>query len=168
MRASLSYAIFNTEIGWVGVIGSSDGLCRLTWHQPTTEAVLAELSPFLSGAVADFHPFGDLPLRLQRYFRGEMVSFPDKLDLKGVTPFQRAVLLLVHSIPYGETRSYASVANELGKAKAFRVVGQVLAQNPIPIIIPCHRVIGSDGGLVGFGSGLGLKRRLLEMEAVAR
>jgi methylated-DNA-[protein]-cysteine S-methyltransferase len=126
--------------------------------------VLAALSPWR--AVADSQPFGDLPWRIQRYFEGKRVAFPDKLDLSAATLFQRSVLKLVHSIPYGETRSYASVAKELGKAKAFRAVGQALARNPIPIIIPCHRVVGSDGGLVGFGSGLELKRRLLQMKAV--
>ena len=162
------YAIFDTELGWVGIIGSRDGLFRLIWHQPSPEAVLAALSPFLSGASEDYSFFGDLPQRLQRYFRGQRVNFPDKLDLRDTTPFQRAALELVRSIPYGETRSYAWVAKELGKPKGFRAVGQVLARNPLPIIVPCHRVVGSDGSLVGFGSGLELKKRLLDMEASAR
>lgn len=161
----VSYAIFDTEFGWIGIFGSDEGLYRLIWHQPSPEAVLSALAPFLSGAIEDSSFFADLPQRLQRYFRGEEVNFSDRLDLRDATPFQRAVLELVHSIPYGETRSYAWVAKQSGKPKAFRAVGQVLARNPLPIIVPCHRVVGSDGSLIGFGSGLGLKKRLLDMEA---
>lgn len=161
----LHYAIFDTALGWVGVIGSEKGLFRLVWHQPSPEAALATVSRFSSGATEDSLFFGDLPQRIQRYFEGQRVVFPDKLDLRETTPFQRAVLELVHSIPYGETRTYAWVAKNLGKPKAFRAVGQVLARNPLPIIVPCHRVIGSDGSLVGFGSGLELKKHLLDIEA---
>jgi methylated-DNA-[protein]-cysteine S-methyltransferase len=164
----VSYAIFDTELGWAGIVGSDGGLYRLIWHQPSPEAVLSALSPFLSRASEDSPSFADLPQRLRRYFRGEKANFPDRLNLRDATPFQRAVLELVHSIPYGETRSYAWVAKQLGKAKGSRAVGQVLARNPLPIIVPCHRVVGSDGSLVGFGSGLGLKKRLLDMEAAAR
>lgn len=163
----LSYTLFPTEFGWVGVIGSEEGLRRLIWHQPNREAALAALSLFPSGAREDRHSFGDLPWRLQRYFRGERVDFPDQLDLREATPFQCAVLELVHSIPFGQTRSYAWVAAELGQPKAFRAVGQVLARNPLPIIVPCHRVLGKDGSLVGFSSGLEWKRRLLDLEASA-
>ena len=162
---SLSYTILDTEIGWAGVIGSKEGLRHLVWHQPAPEAVLAALSPFLSGAREDHHFFGDLPQRLRRYFRRQRVDFPDKLDLRDATPFQRAVLELVHSIPFGQTRSYAWVAAELGQPKASRAVGQVLARNHLPIIVPCHRVLGKDGGLVGFSGGLELKRLLLDLEA---
>jgi methylated-DNA-[protein]-cysteine S-methyltransferase len=159
IMSRVSYAIFDTEFGWVGIVGSDGGLYRLIWHQPSPEAVLSALSPFLSRATEDSPFFADLPQRLRRYFRGEKANFPDRLDLRDATPFQRAVLELVHSIPYGETRSYAWVAKQSGKPKAFR------ARNPLPIIVPCHRVVGSDGSLVGFGSGLGLKKRLLDMEA---
>ena len=165
IMSRVSYAIFDTEFGWVGIVGSDGGLYRLIWHQPSPEAVLSALSPFLSRAIEDSPFFADLPQRLRRYFRGEKANFPDRLDLRDATPFQRAALELVHSIPYGETRSYAWVAKQLGKAKGFRAVGHVLARNPLPIIVPCHRVVGSDGSLVGFGSGLELKKRLLDMEA---
>lgn len=161
----LSYAFFQTELGWVGIVGSKEGLRRLVWHQPTPEAVLAVLFPVLSGAREDRHSFGDLPQRLQRYFKGQKVHFPDKLDLRYASPFQRAVLELVQTIPYGQTRSYAWVAGESRQPKAFRAVGRVLAQNPLPIIVPCHRVLGSDGSLVGFSGGLELKKYLLDMEA---
>lgn len=159
------YAVFATELGWVGLKGSRQGLRQLVWHQPSRQAALAAVSP--SQGVEDAQFCGDLPQRLQSYFRGQRVSFPDRLDLADIPPFQRAVLELVRSIPYGETRSYAWVATELSKPRAARAVGQALARNPLPIIVPCHRVIGSDGSLVGFGGGLELKRYLLDMEASA-
>jgi methylated-DNA-[protein]-cysteine S-methyltransferase len=159
-----SYIAFATALGWVGLLGSGDGLLRLVWHKPSKEVALVELR-LPPGAIESPTCFGDLPHRLRSYFSGERVAFPDRLDLRDRTHFQRSVLELVLTIPYGETRSYAWVAQRLGRAKAFRAVGQVLAQNPLPIIIPCHRVIGSDGGLVGYGSGLELKRLLLRMES---
>ncbi|MCK4262862.1 MAG: MGMT family protein, partial [Dehalococcoidia bacterium] len=84
------------------------------------------------------------------------------------SPFQRSVWDVCQSIPYGETRSYAWVAGKLGLPRAARAVGQALARNPVPIIVPCHRVIGSDGELVGFGGGMDLKRLLLRIESEAR
>ena len=160
--AQVSYAIIDTKLGWIGVVGSEVGLCRLTWPQASPEAVAGLLC--LEGATADASIFGDLPERLRRYFRGERVLFPDKLDLRNATPFKRAVWGLTRSIPYGETRSYIWVAGELGNPKAARAVGQALARNPLPIVVPCHRVIRSDGGLGGFGGGLEMKKRLLDME----
>ena len=108
--------------------------------------------------------FGDLPQRLLRYFSGERVAFNDGIDLSALTGFQRAVLEAARAIPYGEVRSYGWLAKQVGKPKAARAVGQALARNPVPIVVPCHRVIGGDGGLTGFSSGLGMKKRLLETE----
>ena len=106
--------------------------------------------------------------RLKTYFSGYKVTFPDKLDLSGATPFQRKVWEITTIIPYGETRSYAWVAEQMGKSGAARAVGQALGTNPLPIIIPCHRVIASDGKLCGFGGGVERKRYLLSLEASAR
>jgi methylated-DNA-[protein]-cysteine S-methyltransferase len=108
--------------------------------------------------------FGDLPHRLSRYLEGEPVDFPDKLDLGEVTRFQQNVWQAVRTIPYGETRSYGWVADKLGLPKAARGVGRALARNPLPIVIPCHRVIGSNGSLGGFGGGLEIKELLLRLE----
>ncbi len=97
-----------------------------------------------------------------------MASFPDELDLSTATPFQRQVWEKTRLIPYGETRSYSWVAEQIGKPGAARAVGQALGRNPLPIIIPCHRVVASDGKLCGFAGGLGMKRRLLSLEASAK
>ncbi len=104
--------------------------------------------------------------RMSAYFEGKNVDFNAPLDLSGATPFQRKVWAATCLIPYGETRSYAWLANRIEKPGAFRAAGHALGQNPLPIIVPCHRVIGSDGGLCGFGGGLEMKKRLLELEGV--
>jgi len=108
--------------------------------------------------------FAELTDRIKRYFDGEPVDFADKLDLAGTTPFQQSVWLTVRNIPRGETRSYGWVANQLGLPKAARAVGQALGRNPVPIVIPCHRVIGSDGKPGGFGGGVEIKKLLIQLE----
>lgn len=101
--------------------------------------------------------------QLEEYFRGERTRFDLPLQPKG-TPFQLAVWQALTEIPYGETASYGDVARAVGRPKAFRAVGMANHCNPIPIIVPCHRVIGSDGRLTGYAGGLEIKRALLELE----
>jgi len=104
---------------------------------------------------------------LADYFAGRAMSFCLPLDLGRVTPFQRSVLLACVRIPFGEVVTYAELAGKVGKPGAARAVGTIMATNPIPIVIPCHRVVGSDLKLHGFGGGLEMKRKLLEMEGVS-
>lgn len=101
--------------------------------------------------------------QLNAYFSGKLKKFSLRLCLH-VTPFQKKVLTALQQIPYGETLSYGELACKIGKPGAARAVGQANARNPIPIVIPCHRVIGSSGNLTGFGGGLSLKQKLLDME----
>jgi len=101
---------------------------------------------------------------LDDYFAGRLREFTVLLDLRG-TPFQRRVWELLRDIPYGEMRSYSQIAHALGRPTAVRAVGGANARNPVSIIVPCHRVIGSDGKLVGYGGGLGRKDALLKLEA---
>jgi methylated-DNA-[protein]-cysteine S-methyltransferase len=102
---------------------------------------------------------------LQKYFSGKRVSFDLLLDTRSYTPFQQAVWQAAAEIPSGETRSYAWIAKKIKNPRAVRAVGQALGANPIPIIIPCHRVISSAGTLGGYAGGLLMKQRLLELEA---
>jgi O-6-methylguanine DNA methyltransferase len=102
--------------------------------------------------------------QLQAYFAGQRRDFDLPLDLAG-TAFQRSVWRALLDIPYGETRSYGFVAQAIGAPKAVRAVGAANGSNPIPIVVPCHRVIGAGGSLTGYGGGLALKRFLLELEA---
>lgn len=163
----LYYTIFNTNMGWVGILGSDSGLMSTTLPQPSAREAERRLGDRLKAAVPLEKPFTDLIERLKGYFAGQRVSFPDALDLSSATNFQRQVWRLVRLIPYGETRSYSWVAEQLGKAGAARAVGQALARNRLPIIIPCHRVV-SDGGLGGYSGGLVVKKSLLHLEACHR
>jgi methylated-DNA-[protein]-cysteine S-methyltransferase len=101
---------------------------------------------------------------LEAYFTGALHDFTVPLDIRG-TDFQRKVWELLLAIPYGQTRSYGQIAGALGRPKASRAVGQAIGTNPVAIIVPCHRVIGVSGGLVGYGGGLHRKQALLELEA---
>ncbi len=103
--------------------------------------------------------------KLEDYFAGKEVSFSDfPVDLSWATPFTRKVLEETRKIPWGKTVSYGELAKRVGNPRAFRAVGQALGRNLLPIIIPCHRVIGKKGDLVGFGLGLSWKKKLLELE----
>ena len=102
---------------------------------------------------------------LKAYFAGELTSFSVPLHVRKGTEFERAVWDQMKLIPYGETRSYGYVAGAVGEPGGAQAVGLACNRNPLPIIVPCHRIIGADGKLVGFGGGLKLKRMLLELEA---
>ncbi|MFI5806900.1 methylated-DNA--[protein]-cysteine S-methyltransferase [Streptomyces sp. NPDC051561] len=115
----------------------------------------------------DDEPFPEVIEQLNAFFQGELTEFTLPLHLEG-TPFQRSVWEQLLTIPYGETRSYGQLADQLGKAGASRAVGLANGKNPIGIVVPCHRVIGSGGSLTGYGGGLDRKRRLLAFEGGAR
>ncbi len=154
-----------TKVGWVGLAISPKGILALEYPRATREEALANLKerwPEASLVQAAPEEIGE---RLQRYYAGEPVAFRARLDLKGYTPFQRRVWQATLQIPYGQTRPYSWVAQEARSPRAYRAVGTALAKNPIPIIIPCHRVLRKDGTLGGYGGGLDMNRRLLEMEA---
>jgi methylated-DNA-[protein]-cysteine S-methyltransferase len=125
-----------------------------------------EFEPFAESAAAP-NPadpmLAEAVRQLRAYFEGELRRFDLPLDLAG-TEFQRRVWLELTRIPYGETRSYQEMANAIGAPKAVRAVGAANGANPVAIVVPCHRVIGAGGKLVGYGGGLPLKRRLLSLE----
>jgi len=112
----------------------------------------------------DENCFREAQAQLAEYFAGRRTEFDLKLAPRG-TAFQLAVLQALQAIPYGETRSYQDIAEALGKPKAVRAVGAANGRNPLPIVIPCHRVIGKNGSLTGFGGGLATKEFLLRLEA---
>jgi O-6-methylguanine DNA methyltransferase len=105
----------------------------------------------------------DYALELGEYFAGSRREFSFPLDLRG-TEFQLACWRALLAIPYGETRSYADIARAVGRPQGFRAVGMANNRNPVAIVVPCHRVIASDGSLCGYGGGLDIKRKLLELE----
>jgi methylated-DNA-[protein]-cysteine S-methyltransferase len=167
MTGELKYIVFNTNMGWVGILGSDKGLLRTTLPQHSAQEARQLLGSGVNYAVWSHNLFNSLIERLKTYFRGGKIAFPDELDLSGATPFQRKVWEITRLIPYGETRSYTWVAEQIKNPKAVRAVGQALARNPLPIIIPCHRVVTFNNQLGGFSGGVEMKKRLLRLEASA-
>lgn len=160
-----TYAVVDTSAGHVGLVVSSRGLRRLTLPYSTRDAALAELGQDLDGADENSAQLQDLVRRIRQYFEGQDVDLSGiPLDLAGHTTFQRAVLEAVRGIARGSVRTYGQVAASAGRPGAARAVGAVMAANPVCIVVPCHRVIGADGSLTGFGGGLDMKRRMLELE----
>lgn len=159
-----SIDLCQTAWGWVGIANSPGGLLALTFPQSTQAGALKPLLERWGGRPSYDDALDELKRELQQYFQGQRVLFNAVLNLREATVFQRRVWSAVRDIPYGETRSYGQIARQAGSPGAARAVGRAMATNPLPIVVPCHRVIGSDGNLRGFGGGLDLKRRLLELE----
>jgi methylated-DNA-[protein]-cysteine S-methyltransferase len=151
------YWYFDSPIGTLLLAGTKTALKEV--HFPNK---LADFVP-QEGALEDDTPFGDVIKQLQEYFDGKRRTFSLKIEPSG-TDFQKRVWEELQRISYGETASYGQIAERIGNAKASRAVGMANGRNPIPIIIPCHRIIGKDGSLTGFGGGLDIKKQLLELE----
>ncbi|MFQ5596019.1 MAG: methylated-DNA--[protein]-cysteine S-methyltransferase, partial [Anaerolineae bacterium] len=161
--------VFETNWGWVGVAVTDRGLAGLNFPLPDRDSALRDLHErWLAGEEAEEGVFGEIIDQVRRYLAGEPVEFDLPLDWSGHTPFLQAVWRVTQSIPYGETWTYAELAEAVDRPRAYRAVGRAMAVNPIPLIVPCHRVLRSDGGLGGYGGGLDLKARLLEMERAGR
>ena len=158
------YGVLPTSLGWTGALASKRGIRRLTLPQASPEQAIERLGPETAEAILDPLPFEELRLRLQQLFAGELVDFDDELDLEEGSGFFHRAWQACRSIPRGETRSYAWLAAQAGNPRALRAAGQAMARNPVTLIIPCHRVIASDGALRGYGGGLELKQRLLDLE----
>ncbi len=167
MSGELKYITFNTDMGWVGILASAKGLLSTTLPQRSAEEAHQLLGNRLNQATWSPHQFNDLVERLKVYFSGKKVTFPDRLDLSGATSFQREVWEAIRLIPYGETRSYLWVAEQVKRPGAARAVGQALGRNPLAIIVPCHRVVASSGKPGGFSGGVEVKRYLLWLEGSA-
>jgi O-6-methylguanine DNA methyltransferase len=167
---SVTISVFPSSWGWVGIARSRKGLAGITLPRPTEADAWSLLQgEHPDGERVDSDQWPEVRQKLLDYLDGNPCDFSDiPLDLPDGPPFWRAVWDACARIPYGETRSYADLAREAGSPRAFRAVGGAMAANPLPIIVPCHRVVGSGGSLVGFGGGLPQKKRMLEMEAAAK
>ncbi|MFF9127762.1 methylated-DNA--[protein]-cysteine S-methyltransferase [Streptomyces sp. NPDC014889] len=151
------YTVIDSPYDLLTLVADDGVLCGLYMtdqrHRPPEE----------SFGEPDDRPFGEIVEQLEAYFGGELKEFTVPLRLHG-TPFQRGVWDQLRQIPYGETRSYGQLATALGNPGASRAVGLANGKNPVGIIVPCHRVIGTGGGLTGYGGGLPRKQRLLDFE----
>ncbi len=159
------YTTFLTEAGWTGLIGSSSGICRTTLPEKSHDRIIQALglTEDIQESSADY--FTDLIQTFMNFYRGWPVQFSVKIDFSGVSSFQKSVYQAAMAVPYGETVSYGWIAKYIGKPLAARAVGQALGRNPLPIVIPCHRVLAAQGKLGGFGGGLPLKQYLLKLES---
>ncbi|WP_078552434.1 methylated-DNA--[protein]-cysteine S-methyltransferase [Bacillus alkalicellulosilyticus] len=168
-QSNLFYDEIDSILGPITLLATSQGLCNL--HFGMVENSLPTLKAWLKkhgikGELQrDCDQLRPIVEQLHEYFSGQRASFTIPLDLFG-TPFQKCVWNALTEIGYGETRTYKEIAQEIGAPKAVRAVGGANNQNPIPIIIPCHRVIGSNGAMVGYGGGLKKKETLLQIEGV--
>ncbi len=165
--AETSLAVVETRIGWIGLAWNPRGLIALNLPRPTQARALRDLQrEYPEGVLQDAAP-SEMLRELREYAEGRRRAFDLPLDWSSIKPFQRAVLRAASHIPFGETRSYGWIAQQIGKPKACRAVGQALGANPIPIVLPCHRVIASSGKLGGYGGGLPMKVMLLKLEGAA-
>lgn len=149
-----------SPVGELTLVASDKGLTAILWENDNPNRIrLGEVEE-----VQEHPVLAETERQLKHYFAGKLEKFTVPLDFHG-TEFQKKVWAALVAIPFGETRSYAQIAEQIGSPKAVRAVGAANGKNPISIIAPCHRVIGSNGKLTGFAGGLDVKARLLDLEA---
>lgn len=165
MPDKLTFHLCRTNHGWIGLLLSARGLRAATLPRDTQDEALRELMEMGASGPALEATLDGLPEKVRAIASGQPADgIARYLDWDGITPFRRAVLEEAMGIPPGETRSYGWLAAKAGRPRAARAVGRVMATNPFPVIVPCHRVVASNGALHGYGGGLEMKERLLRAE----
>lgn len=168
----LYYTVFRTQWGHFGLAGTGEAVCRTYLPLPQRDAaehgLLVGLPATSEGPRRDTAFLCDLQQRIIAYYEGEAVDFrtDPPVNLDRISPFARNVLRACRAIGFGQTSTYSELAKQIGSPKAARAVGGILAHNPIPLIIPCHRILRADGGLAGFSApgGTATKQRMLHHE----
>lgn len=160
----VAYDLAETPIGTLLVATTERGLCRISFDpQPEREAeFLAET--FGVRVLRATKPVDPVRRQLDEYFEGTRTAFELPVDLRQSAPFSRDVLKHLAKVPYGQVTTYGALARAAHRPQAARAVGTVMNRNPIPIVLPCHRVVGANGALVGYGGGLERKEKLLKLE----
>ncbi len=163
------YRVIETNAGPIGFAATRLGLQRVFLPHESAARLRAEIAAALPGASEDDTLLPDLARSLATYFRGESVRFKVRFDWARHPEFQIDVWRACAAIPYGETRSYGDLARDVGRPGAARAVGMAMGRNPCPIVVPCHRVVRSDGSIGGYSGreGVAFKRQLLELEGAA-
>lgn len=164
MKSDLTLHLCDTERGWVGLVLSPHGLRYTTLPRPSRDEALRDAMETGATGLASERDLADLPERICAVASGRYDNLAVHVDWNGISGFRRAVLEETMRIPAGETRSYGWIAERVGHPRAARAVGRVMATNPLPLVVPCHRVVGSDGRLTGYGGGLPMKEALLRAE----
>jgi methylated-DNA-[protein]-cysteine S-methyltransferase len=163
--ADVSYASAESPFGTLLLAATRRGLVRLAFPEESLDGMLEALARRISPRIVEARaPLDEVRRELEQYFAGRRRAFDVALDWTLVAPFARRVLRATSQIPYGGVLSYAEVAADAGSPRGFRAAGNALGANPIPIVVPCHRVLRSGGALGGYGGGLERKRFLLELE----
>ena len=162
------YSVFKTRWGWTGVVQGENGVKNIILPHPFRQEVEEIIAQRFPNAQQDDAALESLTKTFDDYFKGKKIFPSLPIDWSGNTEFSKKVLTATQNIPRGEVRTYKWLGIYLGKPRSFRAIGNALRRNPFPIVVPCHRVICSDGSLGGFSapSGVSLKRKLLEMEGV--
>ena len=162
---SLTAVVVETAFGWAGVALSTAGIRHATLFHTSRESCDAELRAAGARTSEPGSRADEIAGLLTGYARGDGALLDDyPVDLPSCTPLQASVWLALRHVPFGQTRSYGWLANEVGEPGKARPVGSINGANPVPLWLPCHRIIGADGSLVGYGGGLEMKRQLLELE----
>jgi len=168
MQKIVKYVIFNTKWGYFGLSGTKCGLCRTQLPNPNHEKIKSLLLRNIPAAHFDKTLFKTLQEQIVAYFEDARVNFSRDIPLvlDGFSPFGVSVLTTCRNIEFGETISYCGLAQKAGRPAASRAVGNALAKNPLPLIIPCHRVLRTDGKMGGFSApgGISFKKRMLTLE----
>lgn len=161
----VAYAEVDSPVGSLLLAATPRGLVRITFPIEPHERVLEQLAASVSPRILESPArLDDARRELDRYFEGRLTEFDLELDWRLTRGFYRKVLRATARIPYGETRSYGELARRAGSPRAVRATGTALGSNPLPIIVPCHRVLRRGGALGGYGGGVDTKRALLELE----
>ncbi|MDX6652998.1 MAG: methylated-DNA-[protein]-cysteine S-methyltransferase [Solirubrobacterales bacterium] len=163
----VAYATVDSPFGPFVVAATRRGLVRLAFTNERPDDVLEQLAARISPRLLEAPARLDQTRReLELYFEGKLHDFDLPLDWQLTEGFRRRVLRATARVPYGETSTYAEIAAKAGSERAFRAAGSALGSNPLPIVVPCHRILRSGGNLGGYGGGLPMKQRLLELEGV--
>lgn len=163
----VAYTTIESPIGELFLAATGTGVVRIAFETASWDSVLAELKRKVGSPQEDPRALAGAITELNEYFAGERREFTVAIDMQLAHGFRHTALNRLREIPYGETESYAEVAEAAGSPRAMRAVGSACANNPIPLIIPCHRVVRSDGSLGGYGGGLHIKEDLLALERKA-
>ena len=158
------YTIINTKLGKIGIASTNKGICNITFLKNERTFITSLKKKYRGEFKNDDAHFRKIINDLNEYISGKRKELNWTLDIIEGTEFQRKVWTILRTIPYGEVRSYKWVAEITGFKNAYRAVGNAVGKNPLPIVIPCHRVIRENGELGGFSGGIMLKKRLLNIE----
>lgn len=166
--SEITFGIYPSSLGNIVLVAAAGRLVSLAVTQENSMVAYRDLRRLYPGGSRSDRPFRKILLQLNRYLRGQKLVFEVDVDISGLPEFTQTVLRQVRQIPFGETRSYRWIAGALGNPRASRAVGQAVKRNPVPIVIPCHRVVREDGSIGGFSMEHVSKEYLLRLEGRQR